>query len=351
MQGWNSFEKFAVGIVVVAVLGVVGWYGAQNITSSSASFITPMGGPQVFVSDIGSDEGNGTVNAPYRTIRKGMERAALLKSTPVTVGLLGEAYSLTPADVATRIEVAGQKEIVLTGFRLGGSGSEVANGLLPYRTVVRQSGLAVGSNLNLFVRAGALTVRGLDFDTTNAFEVSVLPGTKLGMVDNVFTRERTLNGSGAMLLVKSGIDGVAALANNTFYFRGFSSHEDSQNIALVFEALPGSTSTHYIQGNRVYFPWLTEIETIFPFTGMEVWGQGIRVQNNQFAIDAEKYPGPWSMTKASKNNLGISVPASWASDLRNNSFQNFLGTPIVIGAPSASSVTEKQGITIVDNRS
>ena len=277
---------------------------------------------------------------PLRTLRQAASRAQSASGSVVTIGLLGDTYTLPTTDLdwggGGVLSFTAKKQINLTGFKRDDSATSTG-GVVENRTVVGIQGL--GGPLSISARDTSVLVRGLEFDmaVSPMLNFDAMRGSKVALSDNTFTREKTQPATGELVVFESFENGIGIVSGNRFYFRGFAGNV-VEHVALNIQN--NGTARQQVVGNKFYYPLITQFNNSagsvwMPFVGVKMWGSYMDVVGNSFAIDADRFAGQ-TPTSASRMIAGLRVMFGDNNKITDNSFAGFWGTPMVIETPIKS---------------
>lgn len=329
-------------LFAAVIVGFVGWAVSKSNDFKGAE--AGVDDKRVYISDSGDDKNPGNPTMPKRTFASAMDSINQSKGAYTGIGVLGESYTVTatdvmdmPTDQPIKLDVGITQPIVVSGYKQDLSSASLAE----FRTSVIQT--IGGGSLTFQITRGALTFKGLDFQTVNGVFVNVLDQGKLVFSDNTFTRKDFNSNSTPQLAVQQFQKGTSSIQNNKFWIvKKVDTISSLQATGLSIMGGSGNSGYAEAVGNSFYFPMLDQIQELtylsdlqaFPNIGISAYGDmELSIKSNKFMIDRSKYPTGTGGPK-SPRNIGIMMPANAKSHIDSNIFSDFYGTPIVTGALS-----------------
>lgn len=341
----NSSGKVGIlgWLFAAVIVGFVGWAVSKSNDFKGAE--AGVDDKRVYISDSGDDKNPGNPTMPKRTFASAMDSINQSKGAFTGIGVLGESYTVTatdvmdmPTDQPIKLDIGITQPIVVSGYKQDISSASLAD----FRTSIIQT--IGGGSLSFQITRGALTFKGLDFQTVNGVFVNVLDQGKLVVTDNTFTRKDFNSNSTPQLAVQQFQKGTSSIQNNKFWIvKKVDTISSLQGTGLSIMGGSGNTGYAEAVGNSFYFPMLDQIQELsylsdlqaFPNIGISAYGDmEISIKSNKFMIDRSKYPTGSGGPK-SPRNIGIMMPANSKSHIDSNIFSDFYGTPIVTGALSS----------------
>lgn len=329
----------AAWILITIVLGYVGWslveYGGFQGAEAGVSE------RRIFVSDSGDDKNSGSIVSPKRTIRSALDNVNSSKGLYTAVAVMGDMYHLTSNDLSKTLEldVPATQPVLIYGYQ---PEDVVSAGGVVRKTILYQGPEVAGESFHFTAKKGSLALKNFELQTTNGLFINVLDGGKASVADNDFTCRISIICPSYSLTLQHFQRGSSYVQNNRFWMTNKTIDAISSHQAVGLRMIEGSGAKGFSQvlGNQFYFPLLDQIQEqlslsnlqVFPNIGIMASGQNeISLSGNQFMIDRAKYPTGQGGPKSARN-VGILMPGTLNSHVENNTFIDFYGTPVMVGA-------------------